>query len=195
MTPLVQLNQETKDMLGAAGFSTIESTQPKRWADCVRIATKLQQSESKTIGFFPIHHQVPLMSSMALIGLALSRLRGQSVALLSQPENGPLSTPQSISDQLALYRQQGDYQPGASVDNASKHLKNLEANHDYVLANFSEFKSYGEHGQAASLCDGVVIVGERLKTTEGALRTYTSTFDARQLLGVLLVDRSDTPSL
>lgn len=191
----MQLNQETKTLLDSIGFATIESEEPKRWADCVRIAKKLQQSESKLIGFFPTHPRVPIMSSLVLIGLALNRLSGENIALLTKPFKGPLAPPQELAENLILYQQRGEYRPGISVDVASKHLNKLGTDFGYVLTNFSEYKSYGEHSQAASLCDGVVIVGERFKTTEGVLRGYASTLDSRQCLGVLLVDRSDSPPL
>jgi hypothetical protein len=171
-------------------------------AECVRIARRLQSSNSKIIGLIPADSKVAVPPVAIQLANALVELSGATVAYVDanvrfpaisevaagekHRQEGVFST-RWLRGSLALLTPPKAERAGEAVPALARLLLDGVELFGYVLVDLTGFDLLGEHASAAACMDSVMLVGEAHRTREADVVEFLRDVPSSRLLGVLLV--------
>ncbi|MGE0549449.1 MAG: hypothetical protein AB7O24_05615 [Kofleriaceae bacterium] len=202
MPPSDSVTTADEEILAALGIAIDgEELDPVR-AECSRIARRIRSSRLGAIGFFPTDDKVAVPPVIVQLGLALCDLSGATVAVVDANVRYPglaklgeghaadaesVFTTRWLRGSLALLSPPHVERAGDVVPQLARALQSGSELFAHVLVDLTGFDLLGEHTSAASLMDGVVVVGRAHKTHEAELLQLAQLMPRGRFLGVLLV--------
>ena len=185
--------------------------EPEVAAACLSIARRLQRSGRQAIGLWPCGGDVAVPPLALRLGDALARLTRAHVAVIDANVRYPaFAAPAAgerlaaaapaaaeapaqaifverwVGPSLALLVPPAAGEPGAGVRQLQLLLNAQWRSFTYLLVDLSGFDRFGDHLNAASLLDGVVLVARAGRTREDELIRLRDELPPHLNLGVVL---------
>ncbi len=188
------------DVLRALGLVQSDAESPEVNAECIRISRRLVEAGRRVVGLLPASPRVAVPPLGVRLGVSLVQLTGATVAYIdanvrypalsamaeSKASDDSVYTTRWLTGTLALLTPPHVEGAGEVVPQLARVVGEGAELFQYMLVDLTGIDRVGDHSAAASLMDGVIVVGKAGKTKEAELRRLREDFTRHQMLGVLL---------
>ncbi len=188
-------------------LSQIEMTlanYPPRKSMLIRVAHRIQHSQGTILGLWPAGARVPVPPLGIHLGMAIYELTGSTVAFVDANARWPTfkippvaqkPTPKRLSfychwihQSFALIFPNKVCVAGAGIRGLRQMLDENRGLFSRILVDLTGFDRLGEHLEALSMMDGVLLVGRARHTLERELIELNNELPPEKNLGVVLVN-------